>query len=125
MQSFTMRITQDLVISSNRRAETWLRKRVKDALKPQAHTLGLSLAPMGKATIYVGITKRTRGKYDPVNLSDTFKPVIDGLVTAGVLDDDDYEHVLGPFCFHQGVDKSLVKSIGATVYLTEYSPTPF
>ena len=57
-----MKITQDLVISSNRRAETWLRKRVKDALKPQAHTLGLSLAPMGKATIYVGITKRTRGK---------------------------------------------------------------
>lgn len=120
-----MTIPQGLVISSNRRAETWLRKRVKDELKPQAHALGLSLAPMGKATIHVGITKRTRGKYDPVNLSDTFKPVVDGLVEAGVLDEDDYAHVLGPFCFHKGIDKTLVKSIRATIYLSEYSEIPF
>lgn len=38
----------------------------------------------------------SRRRLDPANLYPSFKAAIDGVVEAGVLDDDDHEHVLGP-----------------------------
>lgn len=38
----------------------------------------------------------SRRRLDPANLYPSFKAAIDGIVEAGVLDDDDHEHVLGP-----------------------------
>ena len=82
--------------------------------------------PVGKANIYVGIHKRTNGAYDPVNLVDTFKGMVDELVNMGILDEDDYRHVGGPWLYHHGVDKRIPeKHIKATVTLTDYSTTPF
>lgn len=125
MQSLTFTIPNGLIITSNRRTDTWRRQRTKNVLKPQAEAFGAQLEPMGKATIYVGITKRTKGAYDPANLTDTLKPIVDGLVTAGVVDEDDYHHVLGPFPFHEGVDRRLDGCLRATFYLLPYSAVPF
>ena len=50
----------------------------------------------------------------------------DELVNMGILDEDDYRHVTGPFVYHAGVDKRIPeKHIRATVTLTDYSTTPF
>lgn len=35
-----------------------------------------------------------RGRFDPANWAPTLKPALDGLVDAGVLDDDDSQHVV-------------------------------
>lgn len=126
IQSFSVRIPTGLVISSNRQADIWKRKRLKDYCAQTVPYLVRGLEPVGKATIHVGVTKRTNNRYDPVNLTDTAKPIVDQLVKAGVLDEDDHRHVFGPWLYHKGIDKKLVDAIRFTVVLTEYSPeTPF
>ncbi|MEU5838813.1 hypothetical protein ABZ820_34830 [Streptomyces diacarni] len=38
----------------------------------------------------------TRGRCDPANWYGSFKAAVDGLVNAGLLEDDDDQHVIGP-----------------------------
>lgn len=104
-QSFTVDIPRALIVTSNRTAHTWLRKKTREWWKQVVP----DLAPMGRANVYVGITKRTRGRYDPANLTDTFKGCVDQLVVNGVLEDDDYTHVNGPFVYHENVDRDVPK----------------
>src|SRR5699024_9166206 len=92
-QQFTMLVPLDLVISNNRTAQVWKRQKVKDGIKALTREAAKDRYPCGKASIYVGIEKRTKGAYDPVNLSDTFKACVDELVNMGILDEDDYHHV--------------------------------
>lgn len=126
MQTFSVTIPSGLVISSNRQADIWKRKKLKDHCAQVVPYLARSLDPVGKATIHVGVTKRTNNRYDPVNLTDTAKPIVDQLVKAGVLDEDDHRHVFGPWLYHKGIDKKLLDAIRFTVVLTDYSPnTPF
>lgn len=121
-----MTIPQEFSISNNRTSPIWLRKRVKDGIQELTREAAKDRYPVGKATIWVGITKRTKGAYDPVNLVDTFKGMVDELVNMGILDEDDYHHVMGPFLWHKGVDKNLpARHIRATITLTDYSTTPF
>lgn len=54
-----------------------------DVLFQRAHILGV---------IHPGSRRRA----DPANLYPAFKAAVDGLVDAGVLEDDDHTHVLGP-----------------------------
>jgi crossover junction endodeoxyribonuclease RusA len=54
-----------------------------EALFQRAHILG----------IYRPATAR---RADPANWYPSFKAAVDGLVDAGLLDDDDHEHVVGP-----------------------------
>lgn len=122
MQTLTVTIPSHLVISSNRQADIWKRKKLKDYCAQTVPYLARSLEPVGKATIHVGVTKRTNNRYDPVNLSDTAKPIVDQLVKAGVLDEDDHRHVFGPWLYHKGVDKKLLDAVRFTVALTDYSP---
>ena len=124
-QQFAMLIPQEYSISNNRMSPTWLRKKTKDGMQALTREAARDRYPVGKATIWVGIEKRTRGAYDPVNLTDTFKGCVDELVNMGVLDEDDYHHVSGPWLFHQGVDKHLPpRTIRATVTLLDYHPNP-
>lgn len=126
MQQFSITIPTKLVISSNRQAHVWLRKKLKDHCAEVVPKLAWSIEPVGKATIYVGVTKRTNNRYDPVNLTDTAKPIVDQLVKAGVLDEDDHKHVFGPWMYHKGIDKKLVDAMRFTIILTDYSAgTPF
>lgn len=52
--------------------------------------------------IVAHIYKPRNGRYDPNNLADTTKAIVDGLVEAGILEDDSYKHVLGPDHRHGG-----------------------
>lgn len=125
-QQFTMLIPQEYSISNNRTSPIWLRRKVKDGVGALTREAAKGLYPVGSANVYVGITKRTNGLYDPVNTSDTWKPLVDELVKMGILEDDNYRRVTGPFPFHAGVDKSIpVRHMRATITLTDYKPTPF
>ena len=120
-----MLVPTELTISNNRTAQVWKRKKVKDALQALTREAAKDRYPVGKANIYVGVQKRTRGAYDPVNLTDTFKGVVDELVNMNILDEDDYHHVGGPWLYHYGVDKHIPpKHIRATVTLTDYTGRP-
>lgn len=125
-QQFTLIVPMDAVITSNRSAEIWRRKRTKDTLRTLTRAAAADRYPVGKATIWIGLTKRTGTLYDPGNTQDTWKGLVDELVTMGILDEDDHRHVLGPFVYHHGTDKHLPpKTLRATVTLTDYSETPF
>ena len=52
--------------------------------------------------IIAHIYKPRLGRYDPNNLGDTTKAIVDGLVDAGLLTDDSYKHVIGPDHRHGG-----------------------
>lgn len=49
-----------------------------------------------RALLTVEIAFPDRKRRDPHNWMATVKPIVDGLVKAGVLPDDDAEHLLGP-----------------------------
>lgn len=125
-QEFTMMVPLDLTVSSNRTAERWKRGKVKDAMRALTRANARHLVPMGSATITVGIVKRTAGKYDPSNTSDTWKGMADELVDMGVIDADDWTHLLGPLPCHRGIDRTLpAGQLRAVVTLTEYTGWPF
>jgi crossover junction endodeoxyribonuclease RusA len=42
------------------------------------------------------IHKDRDGRWDPNNLWPTVKAIVDGMVEAGVLVDDDHKHLIGP-----------------------------
>lgn len=124
-QRFTMMVPLDLTVSSNRRAQTWKRQKVKDAMRALTRAHAVVLYPCSRATINVGVVKRTAGEYDPGNLADTFKGMVDELVTMGILDEDNYRHVLGPILYHHGIDRDLPKGhLRAVVTLTDWAPAP-
>ena len=54
------------------------------------------VAPMEKAHCYVWISFNDRRRRDPNNYWETVKPAIDGIVDAGLLEDDDSKHLIGP-----------------------------
>lgn len=57
------------------------------------------------AQIDIWIYKARRGRYDPANLYPTAKAIIDTYVQAGLLPDDNHEHLDGPHLHHGGFDK--------------------
>ncbi|MEU7381520.1 hypothetical protein AB0A91_16260 [Streptomyces sp. NPDC042207] len=60
-----------------------LAKAKPDPLFQRAHVLGVLHPP-------------TDGRRDPANWYPTFKAAVDGIVDAGVLEDDDHTRLLGP-----------------------------
>lgn len=52
--------------------------------------------------IVAHIWKARAGIYDPNNWAATTKPIVDGLVDAGLLEDDNYNYVHGPDHRHGG-----------------------
>lgn len=124
-QRFTLPVPLDLTVTSNRSAERWKRTKVKDAMRALTRVYARGLEPCEKATVYVGLVKRTAGLYDPSNTSDTWKGLADELVDMGVLSADDWRHMLGPIPYHHGVDKLIPQGhLRAVVTLTDYSQTP-
>jgi crossover junction endodeoxyribonuclease RusA len=58
-------------------------------------TLGMGLLlSTTHVAAYIGYPRN--GRSDPSNASDTVKPLIDGMVDAGVWPDDDSTYVIGP-----------------------------
>ena len=52
--------------------------------------------------IVAKVWKARAGRYDPNNLATTTKACVDGFVSAGLLKDDDWNHVEGPDHRHGG-----------------------
>jgi len=73
------------------------------ATAQRLHERGWDLTPYeGTVRIVAHIYKPRLGRYDPGNLYPTAKACIDGIVDAGLLNDDDYKHVIGPDMRHGG-----------------------
>lgn len=56
----------------------------------------------GRVSILAFVYKPRGGRWDPGNWYPTAKACVDGLVDAGLLVDDDHEHVIGPDMRHGG-----------------------
>ena len=90
-------------INSNQRlhrmAQAKLTKTWREASAAAAH--GITPFP-GRVRIVAHIHKPRGGRYDPGNLYPTAKAILDGIVDAGLLPDDDHTHVIGPDMRHGG-----------------------
>jgi crossover junction endodeoxyribonuclease RusA len=49
-----------------------------------------------RCVAWIAYPKGATGRADPANAAPTIKALVDGLVDAGVLVDDDSEHLVGP-----------------------------
>ena len=90
-------------INSNQRlhrmAQAKLTKEWRQASAAAAH----NTKPFTKQVrIIAHIHKPRGGRYDPGNLYPTAKAILDGIVDAGILPDDDHVHVVGPDMRHGG-----------------------
>ena len=97
-------------LSANSRFNRWEKARRVKALRTRAFWLaraaGLTPAD-GRALVVAGVQSRVARRSDPANASATTKPLVDGLVDAGVFPDDDHTHVVGPHHVHMPPDPSL------------------
>jgi len=84
-------------LSSNMRLMWAAKSRRVKYLREYAYLVGHSVQRFTEPvhiTAWIGYA--TNSKADPVNASETGKPLIDGLVSACVFTDDSHEWVLGP-----------------------------
>ena len=63
------------------------RKLLRHRAATEARAQGLR-RQTGKVLAWIKIGYPTKAKADPQNAADTLKPIFDGLVTAGILEDD-------------------------------------
>ena len=97
-----MMLGKDEVLSSNQR----LHYRQAAARAADLRAAGACLVadcsweargrPEGQVGILARIQYPTRHRADPCNLHPTIKPIMDGIVDSGFLEDDDHRHVVGP-----------------------------
>ena len=95
--------TQELIIevpdnewlTENKDTNRYAKARARKALRQRGYMYARSqkLTPMSRAFCTVYVKGRTGGRLDPANAEPTVKPIIDGLVDAGALPDDDSEHL--------------------------------
>ncbi|MER5301345.1 hypothetical protein ABT039_17985 [Streptomyces lasiicapitis] len=88
------------LLSSNQRlhhmAEYRLTKRLRHEAELTARSRGLPL--LERAAVYYVLHPRPiKRKRDPGNWAPTAKAYVDGLVDAGLLPDDNSDHLLGPY----------------------------
>ena len=69
----------------------------------------------GKVRIVAKVWKKKGGRYDVLNFWPTIKAAVDGIVDAGILEDDSYKHVIGPDMRHGGFGEARI-----LITITEY-----
>ena len=74
----------------------------------------------GPVRIEAHIYKPRRGRYDPNNLNTTTKACVDGFVDAGILADDDWNHVIGPDHRHGGIGEPGITFLFTKVLKSTY-----
>jgi len=91
-------------LNSNMRLHRMVKaNRVKAWREAAAREVPPDWAPFeGPVRIVAEIVKDRGGRYDPNNLAHTTKACVDGFVDAGILADDDWNHVIGPDHRHGG-----------------------
>ena len=90
-------------LSGNRRGSTrsYRQTAAVSRLREQAYYLARSLKNSGATIDYpthcvAWLTFPTTRRRDSANFQGAIKPVIDGIVSAGLLPDDDITHLVGP-----------------------------
>ena len=119
-QCFIVKTHRDNLVHSNRNADKWRRDRLKRLFAEQVGWRAKRLTPVGKATVWVGVVKGNRNIYDPVNLTDSMKPVMDALVSSAIFKDDNFKFVQGPWLFHLGHDVRLREVVEFVVCITPW-----
>jgi len=98
--ALTVEVPASQIITSNNERGHWAKRSdVKALLRHKAELLARAARlPKGlqRVHIVVHIDYPDRRKRDAHNLMPTIKPIIDGLVDAGVLVDDSDTHLIGP-----------------------------
>lgn len=96
------------LLSLNTRLDRWKRASYAAVWRKAAwaHALNQQLAPQARAHVQVSLPVQNLGvKRDPGNFTPTSKPVIDGMVDAGVWPGDDPRWVMEIMpTFHDGKD---------------------
>lgn len=96
----TVEVAASQIITSNNERGHWAnRSGIKKTLRRDAELLARAARlPKGlqRVHVVVHIDYPDRRKRDAHNLMPTIKPIIDGLVDAGVLVDDSDTHLIGP-----------------------------
>lgn len=84
-------------INSNQRLHRMAVAKLTKAWREAGATAAEGIEPFtGLVHITAHISKPRAGRWDPNNLWPTVKAAVDGMVDAGLLVDDDWEHVIGP-----------------------------
>lgn len=85
-------------LNSNDRTHWAVRYRASQKLRVDATIIALANIKNKYQKIHVlAYTHKTHNrKYDAHNLMPTLKPIIDGIVKAGVIPDDTNDHLIGP-----------------------------
>lgn len=91
-------------INSNTRIHRMQAAKLAAAWRSVAAEMVPDVSPFAYTVrIIAHIWKPRRGRYDPNNLNPTTKACVDGFVDAGILVDDDWNHVHGPDHRHGGI----------------------
>jgi hypothetical protein len=87
------------LLNANQRLHHMAKYRITKQLRSDAFKLAKAaqIPRLKRARIDCTFEPPNRRTRDAANWHDTAKPLIDGLVDAGVLDDDDYTRLDGPF----------------------------
>ena len=97
MTTITFTVPNGYWLSSNARLDWHVKARRVKYLREYAYLVGHGVQRFTepvRIVAWVGYASNT--KADPINASETGKPLIDGLVSAGVFPDDSHEWVTGP-----------------------------
>jgi hypothetical protein len=93
----TFEIPTVRLLTSNKRRHYRDAAKIAADLREEAGEVGYVLGAHDEGTIVVRVMWPTRKRRDVHNIMPTVKPLIDGLVDAGVLPDDDDDVLRGPF----------------------------
>lgn len=99
----TIPLGADEWMSANHRTAHWSQRsrrtkliRIKANLIARSQLRAGTLTPVNRAHVEATVCIPTNSRHDPGNAAPTVKAIIDGLVDAGVLPDDDKTHLIGP-----------------------------
>jgi len=89
-------LPRPLILNANQR-QHWAKKAaVTRDLRALARLQARHLPPMTRAHLVVHVGWADKRKRDVSNIEPTLKALVDGIVDAGVLEDDDDAHLVGP-----------------------------
>ena len=99
----------DAWLNSNDRLHRMQEAKLTKAWREASQAISDGLEPLSPPVhITAHIWKPRRGRYDPGNLYPTAKAIVDGLVDAGLLEDDDHTRVIGPDMRHGGIGPAAI-----------------
>lgn len=122
--TYVFTVPDALWMTSNRQPSHWApRSKNKAALRTMGFVMGRQHPRHSfkeRVRLVVRVCQRGRQRLDPSNVEPTVKPILDGLVQAGVVVDDDWKHVDGPH-FEVGAQMPNLR-VGEHVVEFEFTP---